>query len=100
MAFDYARLSLAEIRDDLAETLSDQVVNAGQEELASLLNAIEDEALVGALSRVAGPPSEQLVKVMYQLVELEPYGHLPEPGIQLAGVAIQELRRAGGLLDG
>ena len=100
MAFDYARLSLTEIREDLAETLAEQVVNAGQEELASLLDAIEDEALVEALSRASGPPSERLITVMHQLVELEPYGHLPEPGIQLAQVAIQELRRGGGLLGG
>lgn len=99
MAFDYALLSLGAIREDLAETLSDQVVNAGQKDLASLLKAIEDRSLVEAVSRASGPPSERLVTVMHQLVELEPYGHLPEPGIQLAKIALQELRRAAGLLD-
>jgi hypothetical protein len=98
MAFDYARLTLTAIRDDLAETLADQLVNAGQDELGTLLDAIDDGALIEALSQTSDPASDRLVTVMHQLVDLEPYGNLPEAGVQLVEVAIQELRRAAGLL--
>jgi hypothetical protein len=99
MPFEYATLSLTQVRDDLADTLSDLVINAGQEGLAALLDAIEDEALIEALRTASGPPSDRLVKIMNQLVELEPYALLPEPGVQLASAAIQELRRAVGLVS-
>jgi hypothetical protein len=99
MPFDYAALSLAEIRDDLADTLSEQVFNAGQGNLESLLNAIEEDALVNALAEVSAAPSDRLVVAMSQLVEMEPYGHLPEPGIRLAEAAIRELRLAAGLVS-
>lgn len=45
---DYAALTLAEVREDLAETLSDLVLNGGQEDAAPLLDAIE-----GRYSRIA-----------------------------------------------
>jgi hypothetical protein len=36
---------------------------------------------------------------MNDLVALEPYAQLPEPGFELVRAAIQELRRAIGLAD-
>lgn len=90
--FDYANLTLAEIREDLLETLSDLVINAGQKELAPLLDAIQEDDLREGLANASGQPSARLVSIMNDLVKLEPYGHLPEPGIELMQSAIQELR--------
>lgn len=89
---DYANLTLAEIREDLAETLADLVINAGQKELAPLFNAIEEDDLRESLANASGQPSERLVSIMNDLIKLEPYGHLPESGFELVKSAIQELR--------
>ena len=52
--FDYAALTLAEIREDLAETLSDLVINAGQEDAAPFLDAIEEDGLTEGLASACG----------------------------------------------
>ena len=97
---DYARLTLAEIREDLAETLADLVINAGQKDAAPLLDAIEEDDLREGLASASDQPSERLVSLMNDLIKLEPYGHLPEPGLELVKSAVQELRSAIGSVTG
>lgn len=49
--FDYSKMSLGEIHDDLVETVSDLDFNAGQEDLAPLLHALERDGLDASRQR-------------------------------------------------
>jgi hypothetical protein len=55
--FDYSKMSLGEIHGDLVETVSDLAFNAGQDDLAPLLNALERDELdaSGQRSELADP---------------------------------------------
>lgn len=63
---NYAALTLGEVRADLTETLSDLVLNGGQNALQPLLDAIEDDALIEALGRATAAPTPRLVTIMTQ----------------------------------
>jgi len=64
---DYAQLTLAEIAEDLTESLVDRVFNSGVEELQPLLDDVPeyDEFAVDA------KPSAALIAVMESLLALE-----------------------------
>ncbi len=95
---DYASMSVGQIRDDLRNTLSDLVVNAGQRELAPLLDELEVHGLSSTLEEVSGAPSGRLVAAMTALAEMEPFGHLPPEGVEQARAAVRELQAAAGHL--
>src|SRR5262245_56217145 len=63
---DYARLTVAEVCEDLTESLMDRVVNGVLEELPSFLDDLPDEADLSAAS-----PADALVKFMEDLLRLQ-----------------------------
>ena len=66
---DYSALTLAEIREDLVETVSDFILNSGWSALQEALDILEDDALADALERSTIAPPDGLVKIMSALLE-------------------------------
>ena len=64
---DYAQLTLAEICEDITESLSDLVFNAGAENLVPFLDALPETS---SFSKDAIPPTS-LVQLMERLLILE-----------------------------
>ena len=91
---DYAALTVAEVRADFAERLSDLVFNGGQAALQPLLDAIEDDALIEALGRATAAPTPRLVTIMTDLTRFESEALLPESAFELVEAALRELRLA------
>jgi len=67
---DYSKMSLGEVHEDLLETVSDLAFNAGQDDLAPLLNDLERDDLEASPRRaeLAGPA---LAATMTTLAEME-----------------------------
>ena len=63
---DYARLTVAEVCEDLTESLTDRVVNGGLDELQPFLDDLPDED-----DLPASAPADALVRFMEDLLRLE-----------------------------
>ena len=92
---DYARLTVAEVCEDLTESLMDRVVNSGLDELQQFLDDLPNKEDLPATSA----PADKLVKFMEELLRLE--GKDPDFCSASAQVAIRgairELRVAAGV---
>jgi hypothetical protein len=74
---DYSKMSLGEIHADLLETVSDLAFNAGQDDLAPLLNDLERDELEASLRRVelADPGLAAMMTTLAEM-ETDPRFHL------------------------
>lgn len=89
---DYGRLTLAEIAEDLTETLLDLVENGGRAEFVPLLDALPD---VEAIPAEASAPAS-LVRAMEDAlrIEADDPGQLTPEAHATLGRAVDELRAA------
>jgi hypothetical protein len=87
MSIHYHKLTLAEVADDLTETLSDLYVNAGEDHLESLLEKLE-----GVSIPKKARPSERLILIMEKTLEYEP-DQLSAPVQALFAEAVEEICR-------